>query len=118
MEEILGTTLVVLLVLGPLVWRNWMDRRGAAALSVHARIRASVCRLFRGEPLLSIHVRPALPWRTGRVILSTPAGWEWVIEAAWNTLIAEVPPGYELVIKPAATRRSRTAPMTPAVRHA
>ena len=100
MAEILGTVLVALLIVAPLAWRNWEEQREDTALAVHARIRARMCQIFHGEPLLSIDVRPALPWRPGRVALSTPAGWEWIIEQAWSALLREVPPGYELVLQP------------------
>ena len=118
MEAIFGTVLVGLLTLGPLAWRNFLDRRNEQALIVRARIHARLRRLFRGEPLMAIDVRPAMPWRAGRVALSTPAGWEFLVEQAWDVLLAEVPTDHELVIKPARRAGRRVAPLAPIVRHA
>lgn len=118
MEHIVGTVVVGLLTLGPLLWLNWTDRRADEALGVHARIQAAIRRRFRGEPMLSVNVQPSRPWRPGRVVLTTPAGWEWLIESAWSALVREVPEGYELVVTPRAARAARPAAMTPAVRHA
>ena len=109
MEAIFGSVLVGLLTLGPLAWRNFLDRRNEQALIVHARIHARLRRLFRGEPLMAIDVRPAMPWRAGRVVLSTPAGWEFQVEQAWDALLAEVPTDHELVIKPARRAERRRA---------
>jgi hypothetical protein len=118
METIFGTVLVGLLTIGPLAWRNFVDRRNEQALVVRARIHARLRRLFRGEPLMAIDVHPVMPWRTGRVVLSTPAGWEFLVEQAWDALLAEVPTDHELVIKPARRAERRHAALAPIARHA
>ena len=118
MEAIFGTVLVGLLTVGPLAWRNFVDRRTEQALAVQARIHARLRRLFRGEPLMAVDVGPVMPWRAGRVVLSTPAGWEFLVEQAWDALLAEVPTDHELVIKPARKVERRLVPVAPIVRHA
>lgn len=54
----------------------------------------------------------------GRVLLSVPGGWEWLIEAAWNTIITNVPSGYELVVRPGYRRLPEPVLPLPLVRHA
>ena len=118
MEAIFGSVLVGLLIFGPLAWRNFLDRRNEQALAVRARIHARLRRLFRGEPLMAIDVRPIMPWRAGRVVLSAPAGWEFLVEQSWDTLLAEVPADHEIVVRPARRTERRVAPFAPIVRHA
>ena len=67
---------------------------------------AAVPRRLHGESLLSVQVTPATLRRPGRVVLSTPSGYEYLTEAAWSTVATRMPPGYELVV----TRPNPVAP--------
>src|SRR6058998_1856503 len=118
MIAILAMLLTGMLFLGPLFWRIWLDRRGAEADAIGAEIRAAVNRRLRGESLLAVRVTPRSLWRPGRIVLSVPSGYEWLVEAAWPAVTRGVPPGYEVVFSArgacgslaARTRGSRTAP--------
>ena len=117
MEAIFGTSIVALLIVAPLLWRNWMDGRESRALAVHARIHAALRKRFKGEPLVSIRVEAPLPWRPGRVLLSTPANWDWVVEAAWRSLMRVIPADYDVVVRPGTIRPILPATGQP-LRHA
>ena len=67
---------------------------------------------------MAIDVRPVMPWRAGRVELSTPAGWDFLVEQSWDALLAEVPADHEIVIKPGRRTERRLTPFAPIVRHA
>src|SRR2546429_4711432 len=44
--------------------------------------------LFRsGESLLAVQVEPPSSFHCGRVVLSTPTGYEWLVHEAWNPVI-------------------------------
>ena len=98
--------LVSTLVIGPLAWRVVHDRRQQAALAVRADVRHALDRALGGESLVSIDVTPPTPWRSGRVVLSIPSDWRWLLQRTSATVLARVPAGYELVVqqRPAATR--------------
>jgi hypothetical protein len=95
------------LVLGPFAWRAVHDRRVARALAVGAGIRHVVDRTQGGESLISVHVDPDTCWRRGRVVLSVPADWRWLLKPTWDRVLASMPAGYELVVqqRPAPPRR-------------
>src|SRR5256886_13212020 len=88
------------------LFRSVRDRRRESAEAVLADIRAAVRRRLRGESLLSVQVAPATLRRPGRVVLSTPTGYEYLTKAVWTTVARRVPAGYELVV----TRPSPVAP--------
>ncbi|OGK95170.1 MAG: hypothetical protein A2W08_07450 [Candidatus Rokubacteria bacterium RBG_16_73_20] len=98
---VFALALILALVVGPLVWRLRADRRHARAEALLARVRSAVNRRFRGESMLSIEVHPPTLRRPGRVVLSTPHGYEWLAEEAWPVVAAEVPGSWELVVRPA-----------------
>jgi len=77
------------------------DHSQARALAVRAEILWALTRAFRGESLLSV-----------------PSGWEWLIEAAWNTIITNVPSGYEVVVRLGYRRLAEPVLPLPRVRHA
>ena len=109
MEAILALLFIAALTLGPLVVMAARDRRRESAEIVGADIRAAVRRRLHGESLLSVQVAPATLRRPGRVVLSTPSGYECLTEAVWSTVAKRVPPGYELVVprpSPAAPDRA------------
>jgi len=51
-----------------------------------------------GESVLSVHVEPRGAWRTGRVHLSAPGGYEFLIASVSGAVIARLPAHYELVV--------------------
>lgn len=99
--------LMGLLFLGPLFWRIWLDRKQAEADAIGADIRAAVNRRLGGESLLAVRVRARSLWSPGRILLSVPSGYEWLVEAAWPAVARPLPPGYELVVVTGHPRAAR-----------
>jgi hypothetical protein len=101
-EVIVAPLLLVGLVVGALGWRVLSDRTQDRALAVRADIQAAVDRSLEGESFLAVTVEPESTFHRGRVVLSTPTGYEWLVREAWTPVVQRVPEGYELVIKHAA----------------
>jgi hypothetical protein len=101
-------TLIAALVLGPIAWRAVHDRRAERALDVSARVRHVIDRVLGGESLVAVRAVPATLTRQGRVVLSVPADWRWLLRPAWERVLAAIPAGYELVVQ------QRDAPTHPA----
>ena len=99
---------------GPLGWRIWLDVRQARADRIAADVRAGVNRQLRGESLLSVLVSPKLFWRAGRIVVSVPSGYEYLVESAWPALTRHTPAGYELVVR-AGTARPKSRQAEPAM---
>lgn len=114
LSVIVPVLLIGMLALGPIVWRVWYDRREERALKVRADVASAVRRALDGESLVSVHVEPPRPLRSGRVILSVPGGWEWLIRDAWMRVATHMPHDYELVIR-AGERPTMPAPRPPDV---
>jgi len=106
MMAIVAMLLTGALFLGPIFWRIWLDRQGAKADAIGADIRAAVNHQLQGESLLAVRVTPRSLWRPGRIVLSVPSGYEWLVEAAWPAVTRGAPPGYEVVF---GARDARTA---------
>jgi hypothetical protein len=98
-ELIVAPMLLVGLVAGVLGWRVLSDRLQDRALAVRADIQAAVDRSLHGESFLAVTVEPESTFHPGRVVLSTPTGYEWLVREAWTPVVERVPDGYELVIK-------------------
>lgn len=99
MGDIVALLLIAGLAVVPLMWRARQDRREEAALHVRAEVQATANRVFGGESLLTVAVTPPSFRRPGQVRLSTPAGWECLIETVWPRIMAKVPEHYELVVE-------------------
>ena len=101
---------VCALVVGPLVWRTLHDRQQARAMIVGADVRHVVDRELGGESLISVRAEPSTIWRAGKVVLSVPADWRWLMKPTWDRVLEAVPAGYELVVQqretPAEGRRA------------
>ena len=108
MMAILAMLLTGMLFLGPLVWRIRLDRKAAEADAIGAEIRAAVNRRLQGESLLAVRVTPRSLWRPGRIVLSVPSGYEWLVEAAWPAVTRGAPPGYEVVFGARDARAARS----------
>ncbi|MCI0548440.1 MAG: hypothetical protein L0027_14290 [Candidatus Rokubacteria bacterium] len=98
-------------VVGPLVWRAVIDRRTEEALKVEARIRAAIHQKLGGETYLVVTVEPGLSGKHGRVSLSAPERWHWLIDEVWKEARDLTPQGYELVVPGEA--RVKPAPPPP-----
>jgi hypothetical protein len=90
--------LVSMLFLGPLGWVLWRDRSQARSDAIRAEVRAAVNRRLGGESVLSVMVFPQSFWRAGRIVLSTPSGYEWLGGAVWRDALDHAPAGYEVVM--------------------
>jgi hypothetical protein len=115
---ILPVVVIGALVIGPIAWRAWRDRCDARALALRAEVSAAVRQALHGESLVAVHVEAPRPGRSGRVILSVPGGWEWLIREAWPRVFARVPPDYELVVRAGARPAALEATTVEAVRRA
>ena len=110
LSVVLSVLFVAVLALVPLMWRLWHDRREERALAVRASVEAAVRQALHGESLVAIEVKAPTALRGGRVILSVPADWDWLVREAWTSVIGQVPRDYELVVRgggrpsPAPTR--------------
>jgi hypothetical protein len=102
LSELFVMLIVGSLVLGPLLWRLHQDRRRERALAIRADLHATLFRALEGDSLVGVDVQSPTLWHPGRVVLSAPADWTWLLEPAWGSLAAHVPAGYELVVKPVA----------------
>lgn len=100
LSAVVSILLVGALALGPILWRIWRDRREERALMVRADVEAAVRRALDGESLVAVQVDPPGAWRGGRVILSVPGGWDWLVRDAWTRVIHHVPHDYEVVVRP------------------
>jgi hypothetical protein len=103
----LGFTILV--VIGPLLWRGRRDRRADEALRLQAALQRKADQRLGGETFLVVTVRPRHAGGRGRVVLSAPAGWQWLIQEAWNDVRRAMPEGYELVVSGGGGRED-TAP--------
>ena len=95
----------VALVTSIALWLTWLKRRERAAdraLMVRAEIQSAVDRALEGESLLAVQVEPASGFHPGRVVLSTPTGYEWLVHEAWSPVIEHTPKEYEVILRHAA----------------
>ena len=97
--------IMAVLVVGPLAMRVWQERMEDRALAIRADIDAALRHRLHGESLLGVQVVPEAPWRTGRVEVSVPPGWDPVLVEVSTPLLERVPAGYEFVVQhPGAAR--------------
>jgi hypothetical protein len=73
-DVVVAVLLCAAVIVAPLAWRAWSDRRESRALQLRADINATVTRRLDGESLVSVQVQPPAPWRPGRVMLAAPHG--------------------------------------------
>jgi hypothetical protein len=99
-SAMVGAAFLGALVLAPLAWRVWQDRRDEHALEVRAALHAAVVRALGGESFVAVNVQPGSPWRVGRIELSAPSDWRFLLEPAWSAVMRQVPGDWELIVKP------------------
>jgi hypothetical protein len=100
---------LAVLVIGPLAFRAWQERMSDRGLAIRADIDAVMRQELHGESLLAVQVVPEAPWRTGRVEVSVPNGWDPVLADVSEPILAHVPAGYELVVQHPGGPRLRNA---------
>ena len=108
--EIIALVGIVSLVVGPLMWRNAVDRRQEEALRLQAWLQHKANHRLGGESLLVVSVHPPAAGQPGRVVLSTPARWTWLVGQVWSEMLDNTPSGYELVVPGAPDRRPAARP--------
>jgi hypothetical protein len=101
-QGFLVPALLLGLVFALLGWRVMRDRAVERALTVRAEVQNAVDRALDGESLLAVQVEPASAFHPGRVVLSTPTGYEWLVHEAWSPVISHAPKDYEVVLRHAA----------------
>jgi len=97
-NDVLGVLIGVGPVVAALLWSGRRDQLRNRANHVRAAINAAANRALGGESVLSVRVEPRGPWRTGRVHLSAPGGYEFLIASVSGAVISRLPDHYELVV--------------------
>lgn len=98
--DLLFATLVgVAVFVLPLGLRLWQDRVHEHALALRAEIHRAIWTALGGESFVSIHVVPAAPWRRGRVELSVPHDWEWLVPAVLKGVVERTPANYDVMVR-------------------
>jgi hypothetical protein len=100
-NDIVGVLIGIGPVVGALLWSGRQDRLRRRADHVRADISAAANRVLGGESVLSVHVEPRVAWRSGRVHISAPGGYEFLIASVSGAVIPRLPAHYELVVDPA-----------------
>ena len=108
-EMAVFTILMSVLVVGPLALRAWQERLQDRGLAIRADIDAALRARLHGESLLGVQVVPEAPWRTGRVEVSVPQGWDPVLVEVSAPILAHVPAGYEFVVQHPGSGRAMAA---------
>ena len=102
LQALVAPAVLLGLIGGSLAWLRSRDRATDRALTVRAEIQSAVNRALDGESLLAVQVEPASGLHPGRVVLSTPSGYEWLVHEAWSPVIEHTPKEYEVVLRHAA----------------
>lgn len=89
---------VGLVMVGPIVWQVFRDRRDDKALQLQAQLQWKANQRLGGETFLVVTVQQPLAGKGGRVVLTVPAGWHWLVQEAWNEIRRATPPGYDIVV--------------------
>jgi hypothetical protein len=106
LNDLIVLILISSLVVVPLLWRDRQDRRTEAALKLQARLQSRANQRLGGETFLVVTVEPAIAAGRGRVVLSAPARWSWLVDEVWAEMRDAIPAGYDLVVP---TERLATA---------
>lgn len=98
MSDVFGLLIGLGPIVAVLVWSSLHDRFRSRANGVRADISATANRVLGGESVLAVRVEPAIAWRPGRVHLSAPGGYEFLIASVTGAVIRRLPDNYELVV--------------------
>ena len=98
MNDVIGMFIGIGPILTALLWSRLLDAHRDRANRVRAEISATANHVLGGESMLAVHVEPAIAWRHGRVHLSTPGGYEFLIATVSGAVIRRLPHDYELVV--------------------
>ena len=60
-------------------------------------MRALMNRRLGGDSFVTVLTSPRSRWRAGRIVLSAPAGYEYLVESVWREVVSHAPAGYEVV---------------------
>ena len=94
------------LALAPIIWRARRDTRSDEALRVQATLQFTANQRLGGDSFLVVSVEPLpLAGGKGRVRLSAPDRWQWLVGEVWNDVVAALPPGYEIVMTAETVKR-------------
>jgi hypothetical protein len=110
--DVIALTVISLLVISPLLGRRYYDEREEQALRLQALLQRKADQRLGGETFLVVTVEPSLTHSGGRVVLSAPPGWDWLVREAWNEVRLNTPAGYDLVVSGADGQERRAAAST------
>ena len=94
-------------VVGSLVLARWKEHSDDEALAIAAEVTYAINRALGGESVVAVQALAARPWRRGRVVLSVPRGYEWLLDELVGTVLPHVPHDVELVMPGAEGRPGR-----------
>lgn len=117
-ESTIALVLLVALVVLPFALRIRRDRRQEEALALQARLQAIANQRLGGESYLVVSVEPGPTGHRGRVLLSAPERWHWLIDEVWKDVLAATPATFDLVVRGEARERPRVPRPVPVARHA
>jgi len=98
-EALIAPMVLLALIVVPLAWLKHREHAADRALSVRAEIQSAVDHALDGESLLAVNVEPASTFHPGRVVLSTPTGYEWLVHEAWSPVIEHTPKEYDVILR-------------------
>jgi len=110
--EIIALVAIASLVVAPLMWRNAVDRRREEAMRLQAWLQHKANYRLGGESLLVVTVHAPTAGQRGRVVLSTPARWAWLVGQVWSDMLEGTPSGYDLVVPGPRERQPVMRPAT------
>ena len=94
------------LALTPIIWRARRDTRSDEARRVQATLQFAANQRLGGDSLLVVSVEaPPFGGGKGRVRLTAPDRWQWLVGEVWNDVVAALPPGYEIVMTAETVKR-------------
>ena len=111
MATMIVMALVILLFVGPLIWRVRRDRLEDRALALQADLQAAVNHHLGGESFVAVRVAAGAQRGTGTVEIFVPAGCESLLEEVWPVVLKGVPAGYALVFRPTPVPARRMDPV-------
>jgi len=119
MGAVLVGLVVIAMVALPLVLAVRSDRRREAADQVAARARSAVRQRLGGEAFVTVDVSAPTLTQHGRVVLTAPTGYDWMVERTWSAVAASMPRSLAAASTwarsrlPSSRRNSTSAPRIP-----
>lgn len=105
---VIGLTVILAAIFIAAWRRRFRDRR----LMLCAHVDAALRNAWGGETFVATAVESSFAWSRGRVVLSVPTGWDFLIKEAWERIVDALPENYDLVIRGAYRPAGLSAPVS------